>query len=151
MVEYFGRLHGMQPDTLAERMEHLFDLLKMNENPRYALRENVDRHAAEVSIARAIVHDPPVVIFDEATSGLDVLVARALLETVAELRDHLKCILFSTHIMREAEKLCDRIAIVHRGRILAEGTLEQLRQSYQENDLEELFLPFDFGARPAAS
>ena len=62
----------------------------------------------KVSVARAVVHDPPVLIFDEATAGLDVLVARALLNTVAELRDHGKCIVFSTHIMREAEKLCDR-------------------------------------------
>jgi sodium transport system ATP-binding protein len=80
----------------------------------------------KVSIARALVHDPPVLIFDEATSGLDVLVARALLKTVAELREQGKCVLFSTHIMREAEKLCDRLAIVHRGQILAEGELEEL-------------------------
>ena len=93
----------------------------------------------KVSIARAIVHDPPVLIFDEATSGLDVLVARALLNTVAELRDQGKCVVFSTHIMREAEKLCDRIAIMHRGHILAEGTLEELRDRYHERDLEELF------------
>jgi sodium transport system ATP-binding protein len=93
----------------------------------------------KVSIARAIVHDPPVLIFDEATSGLDVLVARALLETVAELRQQGKCIVFSTHIMREAEKLCDRIAIMYRGNILAEGTLDELRESHHEHDLEELF------------
>ncbi len=86
-----------------------------------------------------MVHDPPVLIFDEATVGLDVLVARALLNTVAELRDHGKCIVFSTHIMREAEKLCDRIAIVHRGRILAEGTLEEIRDRHHQRDLEELF------------
>jgi sodium transport system ATP-binding protein len=93
----------------------------------------------KVSIARAIVHDPPVLIFDEATTGLDVLVARALLDAVAELRDQGKCIIFSTHIMREAERLCDRIAIMHRGRILAEGTLAELQDTYQENDLEEIF------------
>ena len=93
----------------------------------------------KVSVARAIVHDPPVLIFDEATAGLDVLVARALLNTVAELRDQGKCILFSTHIMREAEKLCDRIAIIHRGKILAEGPLDELRDRHHEHDLEELF------------
>jgi sodium transport system ATP-binding protein len=93
----------------------------------------------KVSIARALVHDPPVLVFDEATAGLDVLVARALLRTVAELRDHGKCIIFSTHIMREAEKLCDRLAIMHRGHILAEGTLEELYDRYAERDLEELF------------
>ena len=93
----------------------------------------------KVSVARAVVHDPPVLIFDEATLGLDVLVARALLRTVAELRDQGKCIVFSTHIMREAEKLCDRIAIMYRGCILAEGTLPEMRERYQEPDLEELF------------
>jgi sodium transport system ATP-binding protein len=85
------------------------------------------------------VHDPPVLIFDEATVGLDVLVARALLQTVSELREHGKCIVFSTHIMREAEKLCDRISIMHRGHILAEGTLDELRERHAEHDLEELF------------
>ncbi len=93
----------------------------------------------KVSIARAIVHDPPVVIFDEPTSGLDVLVARALLATVAELKAQGKCIVFSTHIMTEVEKLCDRIAILHRGSLLAEGTLAELRDRHQEHDLEELF------------
>ena len=78
-------------------------------------------------------------IFDEATAGLDVLVARALLDAVAELRDHGKCVVFSTHIMREAERLCDRIAIMHRGRILTEGSLEELRSTHGEDDLEELF------------
>jgi sodium transport system ATP-binding protein len=93
----------------------------------------------KVSIARALVHDPPLLIFDEATAGLDVLVARALLKTVAQLREQGKCILFSTHIMREAERLCDRVAILHRGHILAEGTLGELREQFGEQDLEELF------------
>jgi sodium transport system ATP-binding protein len=93
----------------------------------------------KVSIARALIHDPPVLIFDEATAGLDVLVARALLTTVAELREQGKCIIFSTHIMREAEKLCDNVAILHRGRVLAEGSLDEIRDRHKENDLEELF------------
>jgi sodium transport system ATP-binding protein len=139
MVEYFGRLYGMAPDPLHERMEQLFDVLKMNEIRDRLGSKMSSGMKQKVSIARAIVHDPPVVIFDEATAGLDVLVARALLQTVADLRDHLKCIIFSTHIMREAEKLCDRIAIVHRGQLLAEGTLHHLQETYQETDLEELF------------
>src|SRR6187397_1533501 len=93
----------------------------------------------KVSIARAVVHDPPVLIFDESTTGLDVLVARALLDTVAELRDQGKCVIFSTHIMREAERLCDRVAIMHRGEILVEGTLPELRDQCEQHDLEELF------------
>ena len=139
MVEYFGRLHGIPADELRDRMERLFHRLKMNDTRDVLGAKMSTGMKQRVSIARAIIHDPPVLIFDEATAGLDVLVARALLGAVAELRDHGKCILFSTHIMREAEKLCDRIAIVHRGHVLAEGTLEELRQRHREHDLEELF------------
>src|SRR5260370_41840117 len=78
-------------------------------------------------------------IFDEHTAGLDVLVARALLKTIASLKDQGKCIIFSTHIMREVEKLCDRVAIIHKGRILADGSVPELRESYGQHDMEELF------------
>jgi sodium transport system ATP-binding protein len=120
-------------------MELLFDRLQMQEIRDLLGAKMSTGMKQKVSIARAIVHDPPVLIFDEATSGLDVLVARALLEAVAELREQGKCIVFSTHIMREAERLCDRIAIVHHGRMLAEGTLEELHDRYEQPDLEELF------------
>ena len=139
MVEYFGRLHGIPEQKLARRMEDLFERLQMNDIRDLLGAKMSTGMKQKVSIARAVVHDPPVLIFDEATVGLDVLVARALLKTVTELRDHGKCIIFSTHIMREAEKLCDRVAIVHRGHILAEGTLEELRDRHHERDLEELF------------
>jgi sodium transport system ATP-binding protein len=139
LVEYFGRLYGIEQDELRERMERIFERLQMNE-----IRDTLGAKMStgmkqKVSIARALVHDPPVLIFDEATAGLDVLVARALLKTVAQLRDQGKCVIFSTHIMREAERLCDRIAIMYRGSILAEGSLPELSERYTENDLEELF------------
>jgi sodium transport system ATP-binding protein len=109
----------------------------------------------KVSVARAVVHDPPVLIFDEASAGLDVLVARALLKTIAELRDQGKCIVFSTHIMREAEWLCDRISIMHQGTILAEGSLDELRQRHAQRDLEELFFQLisqhDAASTPSAA
>jgi sodium transport system ATP-binding protein len=139
MVEYFGRLHGLADDRLRSRMEEVFARLQMNEIRDLLGSKMSTGMKQKVSIARAIVHDPPVMIFDEATVGLDVLVARALLKNVAELREHGKCIVFSTHIMREAEKLCDRIAIIHRGSILAEGTLPELLDRHGEDDLEELF------------
>jgi sodium transport system ATP-binding protein len=151
MVEYFGRLYGIEPEPLRERMEQLFTRLKMNDIRDLLGAKMSTGMKQKVSIARAIVHDPPVLIFDEATSGLDVLVARALLKTVAELRDHGKCVVFSTHIMREAEKLCDRVAIMHRGRILAEGTLEELHDRYHERDLEELFFQLISGREEEAS
>lgn len=139
MVEYFGKLYGLSSEQLSARMHELFDRLQMNEIRDVLGAKMSTGMKQKVSIARALVHDPPVLIFDEATAGLDVLVARALLKEVAQLRDAGKCVIFSTHIMREAERLCDRIAIMHRGHILAEGSLDELRNRYQENDLEELF------------
>jgi sodium transport system ATP-binding protein len=139
MVGYFGRLYGIDERLLCDRMENIFHRLQMNEIRDLLGAKMSTGMKQKVSIARAIVHDPPVLVFDEATVGLDVLVARALLKTVAELREQGKCIVFSTHIMREAERLCDRIAIMHRGTILAEGTLAELLQQHQEHELEELF------------
>ncbi len=93
----------------------------------------------KVSIARALVHDPPVLIFDEASVGLDVMVSRSLMTIISSLRDAGKCIIFSTHIMREVERLCDRVAIMNHGRILDTGTLPELADRYGMTDFEELF------------
>jgi sodium transport system ATP-binding protein len=139
MVEYFGKLYGIEDERLRDRMEHLFDRLQMQEIRDLLGAKMSTGMKQKVSIARAIVHDPPVLIFDEATNGLDVLVARSLLEAVAELRDQGKCIIFSTHIMREAERLCNRVAIVHHGRLLAEGEIAELRERHSQHDLEDLF------------
>lgn len=139
MVEYFGRLNGMAEAELQDQMTLIFERFQMN-NLKDVLGSKMSTGMKQkVSIARAMIHDPPVLIFDEATSGLDVLVAREVLKTVARLRDQGKCIIFSTHIMREAEKLCDRIGVVNRGRLLAEGSKTDLMEEYQEEDLEELF------------
>lgn len=139
MVEYFGRLYRIEEQTLRERMEVIFERFQMNHFRDMLGSKMSTGMKQKVSIARAIVHDPPVLIFDEATSGLDVLVAREVINTVAELRDLGKCVIYSTHIMREAERLCDRIAIVHRGHLLAEGSLPELAEQHAEPDLEELF------------
>lgn len=139
MVEYFGRLYGIAPEPLRARMETVFEQLQMNEIRDIAGARMSTGMKQKVSIARAIVHDPPVLVFDEASLGLDVLVARALLEIISRLRAEGKCIIFSTHIMREVERLCDRVGILYHGRMLASGTLPQLAEQFGENDFEELF------------
>jgi sodium transport system ATP-binding protein len=139
MVQYFGRLYGMEREALRQRMEDLFATLQMNGFRDVLGAKMSTGMRQKVSIARAIVHDPPVLIFDEPTAGLDVLVARSVMQTIERLREQGKCILFSTHIMREVERLCDRVAIVSQGRVQACGTLPDLRERYREDDLEELF------------
>ena len=139
LVEYFGRLYGLEGDRLKSRMEHVFDTLKMNDFREVLGAKMSTGMRQKVSIARAIVHDPPVLIFDEPTAGLDVLVARSVMQNIQQLREMRKCILFSTHIMREVERLCDRVAIMSRGRIQACGTIAELRHRCDQQDLEELF------------
>ena len=120
-------------------MEVLFKRFQMN-NIRDVLGSKMSTGMKQkVSIVRALIHDPPVLIFDEATSGLDILSAREVLNTVEQVREQGKCVIFSSHIMTEVQRLCDRIAIMNRGEILAEGTIEALTDIHRENDLEELF------------
>lgn len=139
MVQHFGQLHGLSREEVRARTELLFRQLRM-EDFRDVLGAKMSTGMQQkVSIARALIHDPPVLIFDEATLGLDVLVARNLLQIIRGLREAGKCLIFSTHIMSEVERLCDRIAIMHQGRILDTGTLTELRDRHQENDFEELF------------
>lgn len=105
-----------------------------------------------VSIARAMINDPPVLIFDEPTVGLDVISAAQMLKVIREYRDKGKCIVYSTHIMSEAEKLCNRIGIIHQGRIQAIGSLDQLRELTGERYLEDIFMSFvkDDNQKPTA-
>ena len=139
MVEHFGRLYGIPEAALQERISQLFERLQMT-SIRDVLGSKMSTGMKQkVSIARTIVHDPPVLIFDEPTMGLDVLVARNVIDEIKTLRDQGKCIIFSTHIMREVEKLCHRIAIIYRGKILAMGSVRELTEQYEQPDMEELF------------
>jgi len=139
-IEYFGRLHGLDETVLAQRVARLADELGLHE----FLDRRCDKLSTgmkqRVSIARTLVHDPAVMIFDEPTLGLDVMAARAIVRFVRGCRERGKTVIYSTHVMAEAEKLCDRIGIIHNGRLLAEGTLAELRASYRETDLEDIFV-----------
>jgi sodium transport system ATP-binding protein len=139
-VEYFGRLHGLTESILQSRIDLLFATLEMDGFRHRRCDQLSSGMKQKVSIARTLVHDPPVMIFDEPTHGLDVLTARTVVSFVQDCRARGKTIIFSTHIMREAEKLCDRIAVIHQGRILAEGTLEDLRRQTGEHDLDDIFI-----------
>jgi sodium transport system ATP-binding protein len=139
MVEFFGRLYCVPISRLRERMETLFVQLKMTDFRDCPGARMSTGMKQKVSIARALIHDPPVLIFDEPTLGLDVLATRALHQIIIDLRDQGKCILFSTHIMREVERLCDRVAIMNRGQVLDSGSLPELSDRHKTSDFEELF------------
>jgi sodium transport system ATP-binding protein len=139
LVEYFGRLYGLPPDRLRDRMETIFDWLRMNDFRDVLGSKMSTGMKQKVSIARTIVHDPPVLIFDEPTSGLDVLVQRVVVQRIIELRDLGKTIIFSTHSMHEVQRLCQRVAIIHKGKLQVVGAPRELLEQFDQPDLEELF------------
>ena len=140
MIAYFGRLNGMSAAAIRARTAELSAQLDMAE----FLDRRCDKFSTgmkqKTSIARTLVHDPAVMIFDEPPLGLDVMTARAIVRFVRECRDRGKTVIYSTHVMSEVEKLCDIIGIIHDGRLLAEGTLAALRAQHGEQDMEEIFV-----------
>jgi sodium transport system ATP-binding protein len=140
MIAYFGRLNGLGEADLRARIRLLADELDM--------RDFLDRRCDKLStgmkqrtsIARMLVHDPQVMIFDEPTVGLDVIASRAIVQFVRQCRERGKTVIYSTHVMSEAEKLCDVIGIIHAGRMRAEGTLADILARAGEAGLEEAFV-----------
>jgi len=140
LVEYFGRLNGLDEPTLKKRVDTIFERLDMNDFRDRRCDKLSTGMKQKTSIARTLVHDPAVMIFDEPTLGLDIMTARTITSFIRECRDNGKTVIFSTHIMSEVEKLCDVIGIIHDGKLLTEGTLKELRDRHDESDLEDLFV-----------
>jgi len=140
MIAYFGRLNGMDDATIRARIDVLARELDMHE----FLDRRCDKFSTgmkqKTSIARTLVHDPAVMIFDEPTLGLDVMTARSIVKFVRACRERGKTVIYSTHVMSEVEKLCDTIGIIHNGRLVTEGSLDQLRARFGEQDMEEVFV-----------
>jgi sodium transport system ATP-binding protein len=139
-IEYFGRLHGLEKTRLKERVDSLIKTLGISEFENGRCEKLSTGMKQRVSIARSVVHDPPVMIFDEPTSGLDVMSARGIVQFIKQCRDQGKTVIFSSHVMSEVEKLCDRVGIIHNGKLLREGTLAELRAASGLDDLEDIFV-----------
>ena len=139
-IAYFGRLNGLTVAQVADRTRRLADELVMHE----FLDRRCDKFSTgmkqKTSIARTLIHDPAIMIFDEPTLGLDVMTARSIVKLVRDCRNRGKTVIYSTHVMSEVEKLCDTIGIIHAGRLVAEGTLAELRARFGEQDMEEIFV-----------
>lgn len=141
-IDFFARINGWPAGTVRERVESLIARFGLGDYADVRVDKLSQGMKQKVAIARTVAHDPPVLIFDEPTVGLDVLNAIEMQKAIATFRDEGKCIIFSTHIMSEAEKLCDRIAIIHRGKIHACNTLAELRASTGRHYLEEIFVHY---------
>jgi sodium transport system ATP-binding protein len=150
-IVYHGRLHGVADDVAHARCEHLGRLLEMEALLDRRTDGFSQGERMKTALARALVHDPDNIVLDEPTNGLDVVATRALREALRVLRDETgKCIVFSTHIMQEVERLCDRVVVVARGRHVADGTVASLCEQAGSADFEEAFVRLAFAAEGQA-
>ncbi|MBK6416490.1 MAG: ATP-binding cassette domain-containing protein [Thermomonas sp.] len=139
-IAYFGELHGMGAAQVAERTRKLAEALQMEDVLDRECEGFSQGQRTKTAIARALVHDPRNVILDEPTNGLDVMTTRGLREFLKQLRAEGRCVIFSSHIMQEVAALCDRIVIIANGRVMAEGTPDELRAKAGIDNLEDAFV-----------
>ena len=137
-VEYFARLCGLAGGELTRRTDAVIERLDMGSFSKQRAESLSSGQKQKVAIARAIVHDPEVLMFDEPTSNLDVLASREIRNFMVESRDRGKCVIFSTHVLHDAERLCDRVTILHEGSVVATGSTAEVRGAHR--DLEDAFL-----------
>ncbi|MBI5705772.1 MAG: ATP-binding cassette domain-containing protein [Armatimonadetes bacterium] len=139
-LRFFGGLYGLEGTRLLERVEAVMDRLCIHEFADRLCDKLSTGQKQRVSIARTILHDPPVLFFDEPTVGLDVVTSQTVLEFIEEARGQGKTIVFSTHIMSEAERLCDDVGVIHEGEIRGKGSVPQLLEETGAQSLEKAFL-----------
>jgi sodium transport system ATP-binding protein len=139
-LEFFARINGFPPERIRPRVDALISRFGLSDYAQARIAKLSQGMKQKVALARTVAHDPPVLIFDEPTVGLDILNALELRRIVTDLRAEGKTILYSTHIMAEAEKLCDRIAILHQGQLLACDSLQGLRTATSLHYLEDIFV-----------
>jgi len=140
ILAFFGQLNGLDGAALKSRIAEMVALLDMRSFADTKVDQLSTGMRQRVAIARTLIHDPPILILDEPAAGLDVPTARVIEEFILEARRAGKCILLSTHVMEEAEFLCDRIAVIHQGRIRITGTMEELRAATGKQRLRGIFL-----------
>jgi sodium transport system ATP-binding protein len=139
-LRYYGRLYGMDGGRLEDRIQQVVAMLEMGEYADRRCEPFSKGMKQKVALGRALVHDPRHLLLDEATAGLDVMSARGVREVIGRFRDEGRCVILSTHILAEAERLCDRLALIHRGRIVAMGTPAEVQQQAGKDSLEEAFV-----------
>lgn len=140
IIKYYADLHGMDSDKFKSRKQELFALLGIDEFADRRIGKLSTGMKQKVSIARTMIHDPEVVIFDEPTVGLDVITARSIIQLIRSCKEQSKTVIFSTHIMGEVSLLSDDLAIIHKGKLLYNDTYEQFFKQLKSRTIEDEFI-----------
>lgn len=141
-MEYFGKLYGLKPAQINERREYLFDKFTIKEFENKKIESLSTGMKQKLSIAVSLIHNPEVIIFDEPTNGLDIITAKVVTDYLQELKKEGKLVIISTHIMSLAQKLCDKIALIIDGKLVANGTIQEVIASKNVTDLEDAFFQY---------
>ena len=139
-IRYYGRLHGLAGASLETRIDDLIKLFDMQDFADRRTEGFSTGQRVKVAIGRALIHDPNNVLLDEPTSGLDVMSTRAMRAVILRMRESGRCVLFSSHIMQEVSALCDRIVVISKGKIAAEGSPDDLRSQTGHDNLKDAFV-----------
>ncbi|MDP4177705.1 MAG: ATP-binding cassette domain-containing protein [Bacillota bacterium] len=139
-IKYFAELNGMSKEKIEKSITYLIKKLDMEEYIDRRVGKFSKGMKQKVAIARSIVHEPSVMLFDEPTSGLDVTASRVVQNFILECKKNGCAIVFSSHTMQEVERICDKIVVIHKGKILETGTIEYFKEKYQKEDMEEIFM-----------
>ena len=139
-IAYYARLNGLRRQDARRRVDAMVERLGLGEFCDRAAKGYSHGQRTRVALGRALVHDPPNVLLDEPTLGLDVMATRALRELVVELKGEGRCVLFSSHVMQEVAALCDRVVIIANGRVVANGSPDAIRRQTGETNLEDAFV-----------
>lgn len=139
-IKYFAQLNGMTEEEIKKSMDYLIKILEMEEYIDRRVGKFSRGMKQKVAIARSIVHNPSVMFFDEPTAGLDVTASRIVQDFIVKCKEKNDAIIFSSHSMQEVERICDRILIIHKGKILEEGTVQGFKEKYKSDNMEDIFM-----------
>ena len=142
MLTIFGELYGYNKDEIEEKIQVISDLLQMDEFIENRIDKLSTGQKQRTSIARCLIHNPDIYIFDEPTLGLDIISSKAIIDFMKQERERGKTVLYSTHYMEEAEFMCDRIVMINKGKIIASGTPQELREDTKTGNLRDTFFAY---------
>jgi sodium transport system ATP-binding protein len=140
LIHYFGELYGVPKETINTRKEELYTLLGMHDFQNKRIGKLSTGMKQKVSICRTMIHDPEIIVFDEPTSGLDVITAENIIQLIQNCKNQGKTVIFSSHIMSEVDLLCDDMAIIHKGKLLFSGTMDDFKSQMQADNLTAEFI-----------